>query len=223
MENLSNREKYRMLFENEDNKTMLNESKFLNTFDEVDGWLYKHDITGKSVFITKEKGQLVVNVYDSVDLKKSNLNEIPVKFGFIKGSFDISNNNLKSLEGCPYDVENIFDCSNNQLKSLKGGPNKGFKEIDDSYICNDNLLTTLEGAPKEVGGYFFCRNNKLTTLEGAPKEVGGGFICTNNNLKSLDGLGSVGKELNAKGNKDLKDWKGAEKVRGHKTSDFKKN
>jgi hypothetical protein len=40
-----------------------------------------------------------------------------------------------------------------------------------------NKLTSLEGAPIEVGGYFSCSYNKLTSLKGKPSRVGGEFWC----------------------------------------------
>ena len=46
-----------------------------------------------------------------------------------------------------------------------------------NFDCYSNQLTSLEGAPQEVGGYFDCRNNQLTSLEGAPREVRGDFDC----------------------------------------------
>jgi hypothetical protein len=83
-----------------------------------------------------------------------------------------------------------------------------FNKVRDDFFCTDNLLTSLEGCPKEVGGGFFvfgnrltsleycptkvgdmfdCRDNYLTSLEGCPKEVGGYFLCENNDLTSLKG------------------------------------
>jgi len=62
-----------------------------------------------------------------------------------------------------------------------------FGEITDHFYCNDNKLTTLEGAPTHVGGHFYCYTNKLTTLEGAPTHVGGHFSCSHNNLTTLEG------------------------------------
>ena len=41
-----------------------------------------------------------------------------------------------------------------------------------SFSCSNNKLTSLKGAPKEVGANFNCSWNQLTDL-GAPKEVGG--------------------------------------------------
>ena len=74
--------------------------------------------------------------------------------------------------------------------------NKGLTELPDLsevvvkgyFNCSDNQLTSLEGAPQEVGGDFGCRENKLTSLEGAPQTVGGDFYCSDNQLTSLVGL-----------------------------------
>ena len=61
------------------------------------------------------------------------------------------------------------------LTSLEGAP----KEVggDFSCICC-NSLTSLEGSPEKVGGNFSCNYcDSLTSLKGAPKEVGGYFSC----------------------------------------------
>lgn len=55
-----------------------------------------------------------------------------------------------------------------------------------NFYCYNNKLTTLKGAPKEIGGNFYCYSNKLTTLEGAPKEIGGNFNCDSNKLTTLE-------------------------------------
>jgi hypothetical protein len=60
--------------------------------------------------------------------------------------------------------------------------------VEGNFCCDCNSLTTLEGAPKEVGGYFYCNNNPLTSLEGAPEKVGGEFYCQRNSLTTLEGL-----------------------------------
>jgi hypothetical protein len=54
-----------------------------------------------------------------------------------------------------------------------------FGFIKDEFNCACcNSLTTLEGAPKEVGKHFYCYSCKnLTSHEGAPKKVGG-EICS---------------------------------------------
>ena len=66
-----------------------------------------------------------------------------------------------------------------------------FTKVNQSFICVWNRrLTSLEGAPKEVGGNFSCRYcENLSSLEGAPKEVGGDFDCGGcSNLKSIKGM-----------------------------------
>ncbi len=62
-----------------------------------------------------------------------------------------------------------------------------FGRVTGNFYCFDLGLTTLEGAPEEVGGNFWCHDNKLTTLEGGPKEVCGDFFCYYNNLTTLKG------------------------------------
>jgi hypothetical protein len=76
-----------------------------------------------------------------------------------------------------------IDCRANRLTSLEGAP----KEVGGNFDCAKNRLTSLEGAPKEVGGGFYCTNNQLASLEGAPEKVGGTFDCVNNQLTSLEG------------------------------------
>ena len=76
-----------------------------------------------------------------------------------------------------------FSCYNLGLTSLKGAPT----EVGRDFYCNNNQLTSLEGAPKTVGKDFYCSDNQLTSLEGAPREVGRSFICYNNYLTSLKG------------------------------------
>ena len=76
-----------------------------------------------------------------------------------------------------------FDCSDLGLTSLKGAP----QEVGGNFDCSYNQLTSLEGAPQEVGGDFSCYYNHLTSLEGAPQTIGGGFSCSNNKLTSLKG------------------------------------
>jgi hypothetical protein len=81
-------------------------------------------------------------------------------------------------------VTGHFNCYQNNLTTLKGAP----KEVGgDFWCCRNNQLTTLEGGPSRVGGDFWCNNNQLTTLEGGPKEVGGNFNCSVNELTTLKG------------------------------------
>ena len=99
--------------------------------------------------------------------------------------------NDKKLTRIPFNFRSItgsFYCNSNNLTSLEGAP----KKVGGSFYCsNNNNLTSLEGAPEEVGGHFYCNYNNLTSLEGAPIEVGGDFYCNRNNLTSLEGAPEV--------------------------------
>ena len=85
------------------------------------------------------------------------------------------------------DVDGGFGCSGQGLRDFKG---VRFGKVGSAFYCNDNELSSLEGAPLEVGEDFICYSNQLTTLEGAPREVGGGFDCGNNPVseKTLESI-----------------------------------
>ena len=76
------------------------------------------------------------------------------------GDFDISELGLTTLPA--------------SLKQLK---------IGGDFLCNNNNLDSLVGAPVSVGGDFFCSINKLDSLVGAPTSVGGSFYCRDNAVK----------------------------------------
>jgi hypothetical protein len=102
----------------------------------------------------------------------------------VDGGFYCSNQGLKDFKGVKFGkVTGYFDCDNNSLTTLEGAP----KRVGEYFSCSNNQLTSLVGAPKRVGEYFSCSNNQLTSLVGAPKRVGWYFNCTNNQLTSLVG------------------------------------
>ena len=102
----------------------------------------------------------------------------------VKGDFDVSRQDLVNMNGIKFGkVSGKFDCSYNKLTSLKGAP----QEVGGGFYCYSNDLTSLEGAPQEVGWGFDCSYNKLTSLKGAPQKVGWDFYCYQNKLTSLEG------------------------------------
>ena len=114
-----------------------------------------------------------------------------VLFIDIDGKVMIKNEELTSLTNgmfCFGIVKGGFDCSYcESLTSLEGAP----KEVGGPFICYScTSLETLEGAPRKVGKSFDCDYcNSLTSLKGAPKEVGGYFSCSYcYSLKSLKGI-----------------------------------
>jgi len=104
----------------------------------------------------------------------------------VEGDFDCSKRGalIWYLSGVKFGkVSGDFDCASNHITSLEGAP----QEVGGHFYCYDNKLTSLEGAPQKVGGEFDCSHNKLANLEGAPQEVDGGFVCTKCKLTSLEG------------------------------------
>ena len=101
----------------------------------------------------------------------------------VNGDVRLSYENLTRLPLQFGRVTGHFFCDNNILTTLEGAPT----EVGGEFSCYENQLTTLEGAPKEVGGDFECSHNELTTLVGAPQAVGGDFYCNHNELTTLEG------------------------------------
>jgi hypothetical protein len=134
---------------------------------------------------------LSIDVNGDVNLAYKNLEHLPLKFNYIEGSFDCSNNELKSLEGCPQTVGGSFECSDNKLKSLEGCP----QTVNGNFGCRINKLKSLEGSPQTVGGTFRCIHNELKTLKGSPQTVGGNFSCSHNELKDLEHFPEVNSRI----------------------------
>ena len=94
----------------------------------------------------------------------------------VDGGVNLGNLKLASLPLRFSRVRGDFDCSRNLLTTLEGSP----REVGGDFNCYSNQLTTLEGSPIEIGEDFNCYYNLLTTLDGGPREVGGDFYCRDN-------------------------------------------
>ena len=102
----------------------------------------------------------------------------------VDGSFNCGGEGLTDFKGVRFGVvKRDFFCDENQLTSLEGAP----QSVGGSFHCNLNQLTNLAGAPQRVGGGFYCSTNGLTSLVGAPETVNGNFWCSRNSLTSLEG------------------------------------
>jgi len=133
----------------------------------------------------------LVNVWGNFSYTGEGLKDFKgVKFGYVNGDFDCSNNELISLEGAPRKVEGLFNCANNKLTSLEGAPRKV-----DNFNCSGNLLTSLEGGPDRVSiGKYKCSKNNLTSLKGLPTgetNYGLKIDCSSNKLRSLETVGDT--------------------------------
>ena len=135
----------------------------LSNIDDINRWLKKHDI--HNFHILKDNS---VDVNGNVRLadKLSNLIKLPLKFNFVDGNFDISDNELISLEGSPTKVTGNFHCFKNEISSLKG-------------------------SPKEVGGSFIVLKNNISSLKYSPSIVKEDYVCSHNPIKDLEGLKTV--------------------------------
>lgn len=145
---------------------------------EIEKWLKEHSINNYMI-----SEDLHITVQGNVNLnQKLKVKKLPVKFKLVDGYFDISNNELVSLEGCPKIVTRDFNCSKNNLTSLFEGP----IEVGD-LDCSHNQLKSLSYAPKEVKGNFDCSYNLIESIKGMPRTIKGNFNCSNNKIPSLKG------------------------------------
>lgn len=162
--------------------SVFNQRQLLKTREEVFNWLYDNFIELPLCEITEN---LTVNAYTSVDLAKRKLEYLPINFGYVKGNFDIRDNNLSTLEGSPKEVGGNFYCGRNNLTSLRYSP----RVVGDSFLCYFNQLTDLVGGPEQVKGTYNCHNNQLYSLKGLPTKLDL-LNCDKNNLETLEFISS---------------------------------
>lgn len=150
----------------------------MKSISEIESWLKEFSITNYNI-----SDDFHITVYGNVNLNENfKGKKLPVNFKLVDGYFDISNNNLTSLEGCPETVTKDFNCSNNNLTSLLGSPYK----VGD-FDCSNNKLVNLSHCPKEVTGFFDCSNNQIVSIKSSPRSIKAHFKCSNNQIESLHG------------------------------------
>src|SRR5574344_1249734 len=131
----------------------------LTNNEDIQAWLDKFDIKGTTILPDNS-----VDVHGDVKLSNRlpNLSKLPINFNCVDGDFDISENELTSLEGSPTRVGGSFFAHKNELNSLRGGP----KEVKGSFVILHNNITSLQNAPTIVKDDYICSHNPLRTLEG---------------------------------------------------------
>ena len=158
-------------FESEEKKLTPKQEAFLNSVCKLSGstWSYENGL---------------VNISGSFDASYNHLKDLDgINFGIVDGDFDVSDNELTSLKGCPEEVTGDFLCSSNFLNSLEGGP----KIVRGHYHCSNNEIFDLTGLAKEISS-LTAVGNSLENIEGCPKKLTGDFfIASNPGLKSLVG------------------------------------
>jgi hypothetical protein len=158
-------------------------AQFLTQEKDIIDWLT--EMLGEESIVIKEKYYTisstgVVDIDGVVHLSHKNLTHLPIQFGKVTGNFDVSYNQLKSLEGSPSEAILGFNCTGNQLTSLVGGPSIVKKD----YLCSYNQLTSLEGVAKEMNR-LDASYNQITSLEHLPKVIGDDCILSYNPIKQL--------------------------------------
>ena len=75
----------------------------------------------------------------------------------------LSRKDVKKLPDGSFDVKGSVDLSNLKLKKIP----VTFNKVHGSFFCFNNMLETLENAPKYVGRDFYCagNNKKFTQKE----------------------------------------------------------
>jgi hypothetical protein len=139
-------------------------------------------IKGYKMFLESQTEESVRDICEKYDIKNWSIDSEGLVD--VNGDVDLSHQQLTKLPLKFGKVTGFFDCYKNKLTSLEGGP----KEVGGYYFdCSKNGLTSLEGSPKEVDGHFNCSDNGLNSLEGSPEKVGRDFDCSENQLTSLIG------------------------------------
>ena len=100
-----------------------------------------------------------VSYNGNVDFSHKTLTHLPFQFRHVSGYFNISNNNLITLIGCPETVGEEFWCYNNNLASFYGGP----RSVNGGYYCYDNPLENFSGFPERYKKIYFSQTALFKT------------------------------------------------------------
>ena len=136
-----------------------------------------------------------VDVDGDVSLAGKGIKEIPIKFNYVKYSFNIADNWLTSLRGCPEEVGAGFYCQNNKLTDLIGSP----KKIVGDFYCSGNDLESLKGIPKNILGDLSVSGDFKEGFKSFPERIEGYLIMREASLTDIkNNIDYVGKgiELN---------------------------
>ena len=103
-----------------------------------------------------------IDVDGNVELGVYKLDKIPLKFNNVSGYFNISYNNITSLEGCPKYIGETFYCNSNKLTSLEYFPNK--INTNTNIYMNNNPLESLVGFNEDYDK-LSCDNKDVLILK----------------------------------------------------------
>lgn len=172
----------------------------------IEEWLKEMRISWYTI-----RPDFTINVHEDVWIKDQYLTEFPsyIQFSKVKGEFNLSYTNIKSLRGCPREVIGDFNCMFcPNLKNLEGAP----EIVYGSFYCNNcRNLESIKGAPRQVHAFLMDTCPKVKSLEGAPINVESNFVCTEcYNLVSLEGAPkTIGGRFSCAHCRNLRDLVGA--------------
>lgn len=98
---------------------LLNKLFKFKTKEQIENWLYLHKIKNAIIH-----DNLIVDIHGDVNLKDKNLHFLPLQFGYVSGTFNMSDNKLRTLKGSPLEVGEDFIFDSNKIKSLQYAPQK---------------------------------------------------------------------------------------------------
>lgn len=127
-----------------------------------------------------------------VNMNNLNLDEIPIKFGIVEGSFSAKNNNITTFKNFPKVCRHL-DVENNNINTLHGCPesdtlrlkNNNISSLDGLYLganfidlANNNISDLTIANDLEYGNTFFSVvENNVTEL--FPVNSSGVFVTDN--------------------------------------------
>lgn len=112
-------------------------------------------------------------------------NRMPVRFGRVTGTFDVSSQGLTSLEGSPATVGKGYVANDNPLRDLQGISSIDIESGTVLHLENCNL-TGLQGIPW-ASRIYLSRNHGLKSLQGIPDQGICSIWATGCNLADLHG------------------------------------
>jgi len=124
----------------------------------IENWLDEMNIKDYEI-----RPDFSIDVNNTVKLSRKGLIKFPyyIQFNHIFGIFTCSNNDLISLEGCPYVVDDVFYCDYNNLTSLEFCPT----HVGSIFGAEHNNITTLKNCPLKFSRTFFIDNNPILPSE----------------------------------------------------------
>lgn len=112
-------------------------------YREVKELCYQYNI--KKWFYNNWDGS--IDVYGDVNLQTFQGRQLPLKFNWVRGNFNIWETRLTTLDGAPCIIDGDFNCYDNELTSLYRGP----QAVKGDYNIRGTILKNLEYIAPIIG------------------------------------------------------------------------